>query len=133
MNRDEGLRTEVRLDKWLWAARFFKTRTLAAEAAGGGKVEINGERAKASRIVRLGDRLCIRCGPFEWIVIVTGTARLRGYAPQAQQLYQETDESMRQRAAAAAQLKLERPPEFASGRPSKKDRRAIARFIKRGW
>jgi ribosome-associated heat shock protein Hsp15 len=134
MNRDEELSTEVRLDKWLWAARFFKTRMLAAEAAAGGKVEINGERAKPSRIVRLGDRLCIRRGPFEWTVMVKDTARLRRRAPQAQQLYEETEESARQRAAAAAQLKLERPPEFvSSGRPSKKDRRAIARFTKRSW
>ena len=133
MNRDEELSTQVRLDKWLWAARFFKTRALAAEAAAGGKVEINGERAKPSRIVRLGDCLRIRRGPFEWTVIVKDTARLRGPVPQAQQLYEETEESARQRTAAAAQLKLERPPEFASGRPSKKDRRAIARFIKRGW
>jgi len=124
---------EVRLDKWLWAARFFKTRALAAEAAGGGKVEINGERAKPSRLVRAGDRLCIRRGPFEWTVIVKDTARLRGPAPEAQRLYDETEDSARQRAAAAAQLKLERPREFASSRPSKKDRRAIARFIKKGW
>jgi ribosome-associated heat shock protein Hsp15 len=133
MNPDEQLSMEVRLDKWLWAARFFKTRALAAEAAGGGKVEINGERAKPSRIVRLGDRLCIRRGSSEWTVIVKDTARLRGPAPQAQHLYEETEESARQRAAAAAQLKLERPPEFASGRPSKKDRRAISRFTKRSW
>lgn len=134
MNRDEESSPEVRLDKWLWAARFFKTRALASEAAGGGKVEINDERAKPSRIVRPGDRLCIRRGPFEWTVIVKDTSRLRGPAPQAQQLYEETEESTRQRAAVAAQLKLERPPEFASpGRPSKKDRRAIARFTKRSW
>jgi len=134
MNRDEASSAEVRLDKWLWAARFFKTRALAAEAAGGGKVEINGERAKPSRIVRVGDRLCIRRGPFEWTVIVKDTSRLRGPAPQAQQLYEETEESARRRAAAAAQLKLERPPEFASStRPSKRDRRVIARFTKKGW
>ncbi len=133
MNPDEQWGMEVRLDKWLWAARFFKTRALAAEAAGGGIVEINGERAKPSRIVRLGDRLCIRRGSFVWTVIVKDTARLRAPAPQAQQLYEETEESARQRAAAAAQLKLERPAEFALGRPSKKDRRAIARFTKRSW
>ncbi len=131
-NPDEALYMQVRLDKWLWAARFFKTRALAAEAAGGGKVEINGERAKPSRLVRVGDRLCIRRGPFEWTVIVKDTARLRGPAPEAQRLYDETEDSARQRAA-AAQLKLERPREFASSRPSKKDRRAIARFIKKGW
>jgi len=124
----------IRIDKWLWAARFFKTRSLAAEAASGGKVEINGERAKPSRIVRAGDKLCVRRGPYEWIIVVKAVARLRGPAPQAQRLYDETEESMRQRQAIAAQLQLERPPEFdAPGRPTKRDRRAISRFTKRGW
>lgn len=123
---------DIRIDKWLWAARFFKTRSLAAEAASGGKVEVNGERPKASRIVRVGDRLSIRRGPYQWTVIVKGVSRLRGPAPQAQSLYEETEESVRKREADAAQIKLERPPEFDSpGRPSKKDRRAIARFTKR--
>ncbi len=124
----------VRIDKWLWAARFFKTRALAAEAVGGGKVEIHGERAKPSRIVRAGDTITVRRGPYEWIVIVKNVARLRGPAAQAQLLYDETEESLRQRQTAAAQLQLERPPEFAApGRPTKRDRRAISRFTKRGW
>jgi ribosome-associated heat shock protein Hsp15 len=124
----------IRIDKWLWAARFFKTRSLAAEAVIGGKVEINGERAKPSRIVRAGDKLCVRRGPYEWIVVVKEISRLRGPAPQAQRLYDETEESMRHRQAIAAQLQLERPPEFAApGRPTKRDRRAISRFTKRGW
>lgn len=125
---------QVRLDKWLWAARFFKTRSLAAEAIGGGKVEINGERAKPSRIVRPGDTLCVRRGWYEWTVIVKEVARLRGPAPQARLLYDETEESARKREAAAAQMQLERPAEFDSwGRPSKKDRRDIARLKKGGW
>jgi len=124
----------VRIDKWLWAARFFKTRALAAEAVGGGKVEIRGERAKPSRIVRAGDTITVRRGPYEWIVIVKNVARLRGPAAQAQLLYDETEESLRQRQTAAAQLQLERPPEFAApGRPTKRDRRAISRFTRRGW
>jgi ribosome-associated heat shock protein Hsp15 len=125
---------EIRLDKWLWAARFFKTRSLAASAVTGGKVEINGERPKPSRIVRVGDTLTIRRGPYEWTLIVKGNSRLRGPAPQAKELYQETEASVRKRESAIAQLKLERPPEFqAPGRPSKKDRRVIARFTRRGW
>ena len=124
---------EIRIDKWLWAARFFKTRSLAAEAVTGGKVEINGERPKPSRVVRLGDRLNIRRGLYEWTIIVKDVSRLRGPAPQAQLLYEETQESVSKRAAAAAQRKFERPPYFDSpGRPSKKDRRAIDRFTKRG-
>jgi ribosome-associated heat shock protein Hsp15 len=126
-------RQDIRLDKWLWAARFFKTRGLAAEAVGGGKVEVNGARPKPSRIVRAGDELTIRRGPFEWIVIVKGVSRLRGPSPQAQALYRETEESVLRREAVAAQMKLERPPGFDSpGRPSKKDRRAMARFTRRG-
>jgi ribosome-associated heat shock protein Hsp15 len=131
---DGGNNEEVRLDKWLWAARFFKTRSLAAEAVAGGKVDINGERAKASRIVRPGDKLNIRRGHFQWTIIVKDVSRQRGPAPRAQMLYDETEESVRKREAMVAQMKLERPPEFdAPGRPSKRDRRDIARFTKRGW
>ena len=102
-------------------ARFFKTRSLAAEAVSGGKIEINGERAKPSRVVRIGDKVGIRRGPYDWTIIVKDASRLRGSAPQAQQLYEETEESRRKREAAIAQLRLERPPELAvPGRPSKK-------------
>lgn len=126
--------TEIRIDKWLWAARFFKTRSLAAEAVSGGKVEIDGARARPSRAVRLGSQISVRRGPYEWVVIVKGMAKNRGPASQAQLLYEETDESMRRRQEIAAQLKLERPPEFdAPGRPSKKDRRVMQRFTRRGW
>jgi ribosome-associated heat shock protein Hsp15 len=123
----------IRIDKWLWAARFFKTRSLAAEAVSGGKIEVNGVRAKPSKTVRPDDELNIRRGPYEWKVIVKGMAKLRGPAAEAQLLYAETEESKLKREAIAAQLKLERPPEFRpSGRPSKQDRRAIARFTRRG-
>jgi ribosome-associated heat shock protein Hsp15 len=125
---------EIRLDKWLRAARFFKTRSLAAEAVTGGKVTINGDRAKPSRTVRLGDELTVRRGPYEWTVVVKDVSRLRGPAPLAQQLYEETEESKLKREATAAQLKLERPPELDSlGRPSKKDRRAMERWTRRRW
>jgi len=134
MDGDKNRDADVRVDKWLWAARFFKTRSLAAEAVSGGKIEINGERVKPSRVVRIGDKVGIRRGPYEWTIIVKDASRLRGSAPQAQQLYEETEASRRKREAAIAQLRLERPPELdIPGRPSKKDRRSIQRFTKRGW
>lgn len=134
MDDDKNRAADIRVDKWLWAARFFKTRSLAAEAVSGGKIEINGERAKPSHVVRIGDKVGIRRGPYDWTIIVKDASRLRGSAPQAQQLYEETEESRRKREAAIAQLRLERPPELAvPGRPSKKNRRAIQRFTKRGW
>jgi ribosome-associated heat shock protein Hsp15 len=124
----------IRIDKWLWAARFFKTRSLAADAVTGGKIDVNGARAKPSRIMRLGDKLNIRRGPYESTIVVKGLAKLRGPASEAQLLYEETEESIRRRELTSAQLKLERPPEFHSpGRPSKKDRRAVLRFTKRNW
>ena len=123
----------IRLDKWLWAARFFKTRSLAAEAVTGGKVEVNGEHAKPSGIVRTGDRLCVRRGACEWTVAVKDLSRLRGPAQQAQLLYEETEESRRKREIAAAQMKFERGVEYdLPGRPTKRDRRAIAK-LRRGW
>lgn len=124
----------IRLDQWLWAARFFKTRALAAEAVSGGKVEVNGARPKPSRIVRPGDKLCVRRGVYEWTVVVKDVARRRGGAPQAQLLYEETDESRRGRDAAAARMKFERGVEFdAPGRPTKRGRREIAKFTTRSW
>jgi ribosome-associated heat shock protein Hsp15 len=134
MNRMPGreLAQEVRIDKWLWAARFFKTRGLAAEAVNGGKIVVNGARPKPSRPVRPGDQLTIRRGVCEWSVVVKSTSRLRGPAAQAQALYEESEESVRRREAVIAQMKLERSPEFdLPGRPSKKDRRAMERFTKR--
>jgi len=131
---DDADSEETRLDKWLWAARFFKTRKLAAEAISGGKVEINGDRPKPSRIVRLGDKLCVRRSLYEWTIVVKDVSRGRGPAPKAQLLYGENEDSRRKREAAAAQMQFERGVEFASpGRPSKRDRREIAKFTKRGW
>jgi ribosome-associated heat shock protein Hsp15 len=123
----------LRVDKWLWAARFFKTRALAAEAVTGGKVEINGARSKPGHPVRLGDQLTIRRGAYEWVVTVKDMSKRRGPASEAQMLYEETQESARRRDTVTAQLKLETAPRFDSpGRPSKKDRRAMNRFTKRG-
>ena len=129
---EEDSQPIVRIDKWLWAARFFKTRGLAAEAVAGGLIEINGSRSKPSRMVRPGDQLTIRRGGYEWTVIVRDVSKLRGPAVQAQALYEETEESVQRREAAMARMRFERPPEFElPGRPSKKDRRAMARFTKR--
>jgi ribosome-associated heat shock protein Hsp15 len=136
MNDSETQETksEIRIDKWLWAARFFKTRSLAAEAITGGKVALNGGRAKPSRVIRPGDHLSIRRGAYEWSIIVKGTSNYRGPASDAAALYEETEESRTKRQAAMAQLKLQRPAIFDSPRrPSKKDRRAIAKFTSRKW
>lgn len=120
---------KVRLDKWLWAARFFKTRSLAAEAVSGGKVHVNEARVKPAHVVKLGETLSIRRGPYEYIVVVTGLARERGPARQAALLYEETDQSLQRREVLAAERKAQtalmpHPPH----RPSKKERRQIVRF-----
>lgn len=119
----------VRLDRWLWAARFFKTRALAAEAIAGGKVHLNGQRAKRSKLVHADDELRIRKGPYEHHVIVRRVAERRGPAKEAQELYTETPASARARKDLAAQLKAVVPPTFrGKGRPTKKERRDIERF-----
>lgn len=121
----------VRLDKWLWAARLFKTRGLAAEAIKGGKVEVNGTRAKPARTVRIGDRLHVRRGPDLFEVDVAALSQQRGPAAQAALLYQETAPSRARREELAALRKAEAlsRPKFP-GRPTKRDRREIVRFKK---
>jgi ribosome-associated heat shock protein Hsp15 len=119
----------VRLDKWLWAARFYKTRALAVEAIDGGKVELNDDKAKRSKAVRVGDRIRLRLGPYEWRLIVRSLSERRGPATEAQQLYEEEVEGKAAREKHAAQLKAAHqahPP--AKGRPTKKDRRAMEKF-----
>lgn len=123
---------KVRLDKWLWAARFFKTRPLATEAVIGGKVHVNGVRVKPGKAVSIGDQITIRRGRYMFVVIVRGLSTRRGPASQAAMLYEETEESRENRAHIAAQLKEQR--EFRAqqrGRPSKRDRRVITRFLRR--
>jgi len=129
MNSSEH--TKVRLDKWLWAARFFKTRSLAADAVEGGKVELNGERVKRAKNVQLGDEVSVRLGPYEHVVLVRGLSERRGPASVAQTLYEETADSVAARERLAAQLKMA-PAAFVyeeRGRPTKKDRRELTRFI----
>lgn len=124
---------QVRLDKWLWAARFFKTRSVAAEAVEGGKVHLNGNRTKPSHVVRPGDGLRIRRGPYEWVVIVRGVSLKRGPASDAQLLYEEMEESKRNRKALANELRFQgRIVSEIKGRPSKKARRDLLRFTRRG-
>ena len=119
----------VRLDKWLWAARFFKTRTLAADSIDAGRVEVNGERAKRSRAVTVGDTVRIRKPPFEQVIEVLGESEQRGPASVAQTLYAETAESIKARETLAAQMKALGPPVFRErGKPGKKERRAIDRW-----
>jgi ribosome-associated heat shock protein Hsp15 len=128
-NQDQD---ELRLDKWLWVARFYKTRSLATEAIKGGKVDVNGNKAKPSRAVQIGDELRVRKPPFEHTVIVQGTARFRGPAEVAATLYRETPESIAKRAALAANLKAAAASQpTLRGRPSKRDRRQIVRFTRR--
>lgn len=116
----------VRVDKWLWAARFFKTRSLATEAITGGRVEINGARAKASKEVRVGDRVDLTIGPVAWTVEVRALADKRGPASVAQTLYEETAESRERRERLAQQRRLAPAPGTdLHGRPTKRDRRQI--------
>jgi ribosome-associated heat shock protein Hsp15 len=119
----------VRLDKWLWAARFFKTRTLAAEAIDAGRVEVHGERAKRSRAITVGDKLRIRKPPFEQLIEVLGESEQRGPASVAATLYAESEESKKAREALAAQFKASGPPVSRErGKPGKKERREIDRW-----
>jgi len=124
--------TPVRVDKWLWAARFFKTRSLAAEAVDGGKVQVNGDRAKAAKQVRPGDEVRLRIGPYEHTLEVTGTAERRGTAAEAARLYAETEASRAAREKLHWQLHAAAPAmEPEKGRPTKRDRRELERFRKR--
>ena len=122
-----------RLDKWLWAARFFKTRSLAAQAVSGGKVEVNGARAKPARRIRSGERLTIRRGVSQWMVVVRGLNLERRPAPEAALLYEETPESREARSSEEerrrqAQARRER----GLGRPTKRDRRELDRLKREG-
>ena len=123
----------VRIDKWLWAARFFKTRSLASESVQGGRVKVNGQRAKPARDVRAGDQVEIRIGELTWAVEVTGIAEKRGSATQAALLYTETPESRERRELFLADRRAAPVPGTdARGRPTKRDRRRIESLRARG-
>src|SRR4051812_17988679 len=119
----------MRLDKWLWVARFFKTRRLAVEAIEGGRVSVNDERAKPAKELRIGDLLAIRRPPFEHRVVVKGLSPQRGSAAAAATLYEETDESRARRATLAAEMKSLPQPRFP-GRPTKKSRREYEKWLR---
>jgi ribosome-associated heat shock protein Hsp15 len=117
----------VRVDRWLWAARLVKTRPLAAEAVQGGRVEVNGQRVKPSRLVKPGDRLDLTLGQGARIAVdITATAERRASAKEAQLLYDETPESAAARERHAAERRLAQPPQtHEGGRPTKRDRRRL--------
>jgi len=123
--KDDG---KVRLDKWLWAARFYKTRALAKAAIEGGKVHCRGERCKPSKEPKVGEELVIRAGFDERTVIIRALSVVRRGAPEAQLLYEETADSLARREHAAAMRKAGSLGLETDGKPSKKQRRALQRF-----
>jgi ribosome-associated heat shock protein Hsp15 len=122
----------VRLDKWLWAARFFKTRSLATEGVNGGKVELNGTRPKPAKEVRVGDQLRVRVGPYIHAVTVRALSERRGPPAAAALLYEEEGESVTERARLREQLRIAPSVQYdEGGRPTKKDRRTLSAFVER--
>ena len=124
---------KVRIDKWLWAARFFKTRSMAAQAVSGGKVHVNGARIKPARVVQPGDELRIRRGELEFIVIVQGVSYKRRPAKEAQLLYEETESSLLQREEKRERKRLEATNRMYGPikRPDKRARRQIRSFTRK--
>lgn len=124
----------IRIDKWVWAARFFKTRSLAQEAVELGRVRLAGQRLKPSRDVKPGDRLTVERGEERFEIFVEKISAVRGPAPVAQTLYRETDESRekRERASEMRKIAMEPASTIAKGRPTKRDARLIRR-VQSGW
>ena len=119
----------VRIDKWLWAARFFKTRALAVEAIAGGKVQVNGTRAKRSKLIYQGDRVRLRKGPYEYQLVVRVAGHRRGSPTEAEKLYEETEEGQQIRERLVEQHRLvARTFQTTKGRPTKKERRDLDRL-----
>lgn len=125
---------KLRIDKWLWAARFYKTRTLATEEIARGRIEVNGQAVKPAREVKVGDVVALRQGPVVRTVLVQGLSGTRGPAPVAQQLYEETADSVKAREQAAEQRRLAPEPAHSieQGRPTKRGRRELD-DAQRGW
>jgi ribosome-associated heat shock protein Hsp15 len=126
---------KTRIDKWLWAARFFKTRSLATDAVNRGHVQVGEQDVKPSREVRVGDTLTILQAKLTFTVVVCGISEQRGPAPVAQQLYQETEQSQLRRAQAALNQRLSPEPALAMehGRPTKRDRRELQKNWDARW
>ncbi len=125
----------LRIDKWLWAARFYKTRSLASDEIVKGRVQINAQLAKPSKEVKVGDTVVLRQGPVSRTLTVQGISAQRGPAPVAQQLYTETPESIAAREQAAEQRRLGSEPAqtIENGRPTKRDRRNIEKAWDERW
>lgn len=119
---------KMRIDKWLWAARFFKTRGLATDEVENGRVLVNAVRVKPAKTIAPGDWLDIRIGQYQFLIEVLALSGKRGPAPEAQKLYRESDESRERRAEIAARLRAEPPPFSFKGRPTKRDRRLIEKI-----
>jgi len=119
---------KFRVDKWLFAARFFKTRSLAAEAIERGRVTLNEHRVKPAKLLMVGELLTIRIGNYQYVIEVLGLSNKRGSATMAQKLYRETKESRKQREIVAERNKAQPQPFYTKGRPTKRDRRNIERF-----
>jgi ribosome-associated heat shock protein Hsp15 len=125
----DSLHERLRLDKWLWAARFFKTRTLASDSIDAGRIHLNEARAKPSREVRIGDRLDIQTGEVRYVVIVRALSGRRGPAEEARTLYEETADSLARREAERERRRIQpEPSQMLHGRPTKTQRREIDRM-----
>ena len=117
----------VRIDKWLWVARFFKSRQISIDAVNAGRVEVNGERVKPSKMVKAGDQLLLRKPPVEYLLTIQGTSDKRGSATVAQTLFEESSASIAAREKVVAELR-DMPPPLFRGRPTKKDRRTLEQW-----
>jgi ribosome-associated heat shock protein Hsp15 len=120
----------IRLDKWLWAARFFKTRAQASAAVAGGKVHLNGTRAKPAKSVQIGDELRVRVGPYDWFITVRAVTERRGSAKDAQLLYDESPDGRATRERLAEAHRIAPAPTYrGKGRPTKRDRRKLEELL----